>query len=1383
MTKKTSSEIYQKMTPIEHILKRPDTYVGSVQPENIEIQVPSFDINSHTFLSKFIPAPLESLKMERKKLVVVPAFMKIFDEILVNAADNKIRDPNMTTISITVDPYLGKISILNDGKGIPVEIHAKEKVYIPKMIFGQLLTSSNYDDDAQKVTGGRNGYGAKLTNLYSKEFVVTTRNARNCAEYKQTWKNNMKDLDPEEMKEFSRREFKAMFESRLFKEELNENLSDTSFEEDKKSSSDIIKEPTKQELKRFQNKIESINNLINENLTKKLETSKSQSVLIFNEVLKEIFPSFTEVEFTPDLQRFGMTSFDSDTLIVLAKRACDLAGSTEKTCQVILNGQIIPIDSFESYMDLFLSNGAVKVFERVNSRWSVGVTASDGHFQHISFVNSIFTPVGGKHVSHVSDNLVNKLCDELQKRTKRKQIRKAFVKNQLFVFVNCLISNPAFKSQTKEFLSSDPRTFGSKCDLSNGFIKKILDSEILEQINSYLAFREHKELKKTDGKKSKRIFGLPKLVDAHKAGTKESHKCHLILTEGDSAKQLALSGLSVVGQDYFGIFPLRGKMLNVREANKEQLIKNAEVEAVKKIIGLKIGQDYSNNTEEGAKNYSLLRYGKIIIMADQDLDGSHIKGLIINFIHFFWPSLIRRNDFLYQMITPIVVATLNSSVSQRTLAKDRKLFYSVTEFNRWREEVQTSRGAGSWTFKYYKGLGTSDAREGKEYFKNLSKNLKPFRRESEEDEKKIEMAFEKKMIAERKNWLIEQYKDDLFVDLSRPFVSYCTFVDFELINFSMHDAFRSIPAFIDGLKPVQRKILYTALFRGLKRDMKVSTFAAAVSQLTNYHHGEMSLYKAIIGMAQNFTGSNNLNLLVPAGQFGSRNKLGKDAASPRYIHTRLEPITAKLFPIADLPVLEYKEEDGEAIEPKFFVPILPLVLLNGAEGIGTGWSTKISCYNPKEVLLNVRNFLARKELVEMQPWFRGFTGKIESNANGGWNVSATVEMYENSANEIVLEVSEPSLFRDMDDLKEKYDKLVQSGFLIDFVSNCLGAKTTFSLILGESAKAALLTASAGEEKWSANLKEVLRTFYLTSSISGSNMVLFDMENKPVKFQTVFEIIEQHATIRLQLYEKRKAYLIATIKEELRVLSNKTRFILDVNAKKIVLNNRKKTEIEKELEEKGFDKLLVKTKKRKETTDEEPNIISGNKANFDYLLQMRLSSLTFEKVEELLKQHKYKEKELEVLIATKVEALWHQELDEFEEEYARFERAWFDDFQESLKKTNQGKRTKHSAVNLPSDKIAVSLEEGESQKRTVTKRSKVTKEKSVKSTKKTKKVKVTKTEEYLDEFDKAVGIVPKTVSKKSLKKKTIKKLDLTEESESMELSGSDSEVDVVYEQSK
>lgn len=164
---KTIEEVYQKKTQLEHILLRPDTYIGSIEKHTQSLWVFEQDLMVH------------------RPITFVPGLYKIFDEILVNAADNKQRDPKMDSLKVVIDAEENCISVYNNGDGVPVEIHQEEKVYVPELIFGHLLTSSNYDDTVKKTTGGRNGYGAKLTNIFSREFVIETADGKRQKKYKQ----------------------------------------------------------------------------------------------------------------------------------------------------------------------------------------------------------------------------------------------------------------------------------------------------------------------------------------------------------------------------------------------------------------------------------------------------------------------------------------------------------------------------------------------------------------------------------------------------------------------------------------------------------------------------------------------------------------------------------------------------------------------------------------------------------------------------------------------------------------------------------------------------------------------------------------------------------------------------------------------------------------------------------------------------------------------------------------------------------------------------------------------------------------------------------------------------------------------------------------------
>ncbi|GBG92399.1 hypothetical protein CBR_g55332 [Chara braunii] len=1151
---KTIEEVYQKKTQLEHILLRPDTYVGSIEK-----------LTQHMWV-------YEDGTLRHRAVTFVPGLYKIFDEILVNAADNKQRDPSMDAVKVDINPETNTISVFNTGDGVPVEIHAEEGVYVPEMIFGHLLTSSNYDDTRKKTTGGRNGYGAKLTNIFSTEFVIETADGKRGRRYKQVFSENMgKKSDP------------------------------------------------------------------------KITTCKASE-------------NWTRVTFKPDLAKFGMDTLEHDVVALMSKRVLDVAGVLGKSVKVELNGTRLPIKSFSDYVGMYLdaseknSGTEVKlprIYEKVNDRWEVCVSLSEGQFQQVSFVNAINTTKGGTHVNYVSEQVVNKLLAVANKKNKQANLKPFQIKCHLWVFVNALIENPAFDSQTKETLTTRPTAFGSPCTLSEVFLKKVVGCGIVEELLSFASTKLSKELKKNDGTKRQRLTGIPKLDDANDAGGKNSEHCTLILTEGDSAKALAVSGLSVVGRDRYGVFPLRGKLLNVREASHKQIMENAEINQIKQIMGLQHGKEYDS--------VKSLRYGHLMIMTDQDHDGSHIKGLLINFIHSFWPSLLKVPNFLLEFITPIVKATKGG----RTLT-----FYTMPEYDAWKESLGGS--TKGWSVKYYKGLGTSSAKEAKEYFSELDRHRKDFEWRTEEDGEAIELAFSKKKIEDRKRWL-RNFEEGTYIDLTNTTLNYTDFVNQELILFSMADLARSIPSAVDGLKPGQRKILFSCFKRNLKNDIKVAQLSGYVSEHSAYHHGEASLSSTIVNMAQDFVGSNNVNLLMPSGQFGTRLQGGKDAASPRYIYTRLSPLTRMLFPEADDGLLSYLNDDGQSIEPKWYMPILPTVLLNGAEGIGTGWSTFLPNYNPLEITENIRRLMRGEDVIPMHPWYRGFKGIIEQvdradqTRGKSYVVSGTIEQVD----ETTLRVTELPIRKWTQDYKEFLETLLVGNektgppFIKDYKEYHTDTEVLFEIQLSEENMAAALEVG------------LYKKFKMTTNISTSNVNLFDPSGQIRTYDGPEDILKDFYKLRLEYYSARKASQLEGLQYEMTKLDNKVRFILMVIKGEIIVSNRKKADLLAELKQLGFTPLANKAVKKKgqnsalpeeegeEATEEEEEDGAGKGfgkgGGYDYLLSMPIWSLTLEKVEELLRDQESKKADLETLMATTPSQMWDTDLTTFLAGYEAYEK--------------------------------------------------------------------------------------------------------------------------------
>jgi DNA topoisomerase-2 len=258
----------------------------------------------------------------------------------------------------------------------------------------------------------------------------------------------------------------------------------------------------------------------------------------------------------------------------------------------------------------------------------VGIGLSEGNsFESISFVNGMATSRGGTHINAIVNQVTKRIIERVSKidPSLSDVLTPGLIRRNLFVSCNALIENPTFDSQMKEYLTSNPSTFGSSCDLTENFLNELIKSEedggpgIVEEVINVAKGRQQANLfKQVGGKKNKRqLLSIPKLEDAHRAGLNDgsSSDCTLILTEGDSAKALAVAGLEVIGRETYGVFPLRGKFLNVRHASVDQLAKNKEVKALIAILGLDFDKEY--DTLEERKE---LRYGHVMLMTDQDTE-------------------------------------------------------------------------------------------------------------------------------------------------------------------------------------------------------------------------------------------------------------------------------------------------------------------------------------------------------------------------------------------------------------------------------------------------------------------------------------------------------------------------------------------------------------------------------------------------------------------------------------------------------------------------------------------------------------------------------------------------------------------------------------------
>jgi DNA topoisomerase-2 len=927
---------------------------------------------------------------------------------------------------------------------------------------------------------------------------------------------------------------------------------------------------------------------------------------------------YTKITFKPDYKRLGLSGLTPEIVSLLRKRVYDIAAVTDKNLKVKYNSTLVPIKNFQQYIDLYIGDKSEvpRVYEDSDNRWEYAVALTpNNEFTQVSFVNGIHTAKGGKHVEYILGQITRKLCEFIEKKKKVK-VNQNSIKEQLILFIRCDIENPAFDSQTKDYMNTPSSKFGSKCEVSDKFIEKVAKMGVMDAALQLTEVKENKAAKKTDGVKSKSVRGIPKLTDANWAGTEKSKDCVVIFCEGDSAKAGIISGLSSEDRNTIGVYPLKGKLLNVRGESVKKISENNEISEIKKILGLETGKKY--NTFEDV--YKHLRYGKVLFMTDQDLDGSHIKGLGINLFQSEWSSLVEIPGFIGFMNTPILKAKKGDAELN---------FYNDGEYEEWKQENE-SKG---WKIKYYKGLGTSTGKEFREYFEN--KKIVGFAM-SEKSDDTIDMVFNKKRADDRKDWL-KLYDRSSFIDTSKQIITYDEFIHKELIHFSKYDCDRSIPNLMDGLKISLRKILYSAFKKNLTTEIKVAQFSGYVSEHSGYHHGEASLNAAIVGMAQNFVGSNNINLFMPNGQFGTRLQGGKDSASERYIFTQLNKITRTLFPAHDDNILSYLNDDGLIVEPVYYAPIIPMILVNGSKGIGTGFSTDIMCYNPIQIIQYLKNKLISSEesAIDFIPFYDGFKGQITKLSDDKFLIKG---LYEKTGHDTIRVTELPVGFW-TEDFKELLEKLIEPGqdkegkkivsVVKDYDDMSKDTNVDFTITFAKG-KLEELEQSKGD--YACNGIEKLLKLYTTNTTT--NMHLFDADDKLQKYEKISDIIDAYYEVRLKLYQTRKDYMIDALEKELVLLSNKAKYIQENLEGTVDLRKKKKEQVIEMLESKGYDLI-------------------GDDIEYKYLTKMPMDSVTEENVEKLLKEKGTKDQELTIIKSTTINAMWSSELNNLLEQYLEY----------------------------------------------------------------------------------------------------------------------------------
>lgn len=1110
---------YSKKNPIEHILLRPDMYVGSSKLRQLEEYVANKDDSGQYYISKQL-------------ISSSPAILRIFVEALSNAIDNversKKTDTLCTYIKINIDKDSGETSISNDGDIVPIEKNEEENCYNHTMIFGQLLTGSNYDDEEERIISGRNGLGIKLCNVFSSYFSVEGCDPVTQQIFFQSWTNNMRQ-----------------------------------------TTGPVIKK-TK--------------------LTK----------------------GYTKVTWIPDFAQFGIDKYTDDIINLYTRYILDAAMLSK--VKIYLNKELLPYNNLQKYSTLYQNISDEKLYIKTNN--SEVLLSPYSEFQAISFVNGVYTKLGGQHVNSWIESIFRPLLSKINKKGKP-LLNIKDIKQFFRIFVVATVINPEFDGQNK-FKLEAPEI---KTKISKNNIDSILKWNVINDIEDIIRSKEMMVMKKSERKK-KGFTKINGLDPANNAGTKNSYKCTLVLCEGLSAKSYVVAGIEKgvydkKGRDWFGIYPLRGKLLNVRNAVPTAISKNAVITDIIQTLGLRHDIDY--RIEE---NYKTLRYGKVMVTTDADVDGIHIEGLLMNLFHSLFPTiLLRQTPYIVSMKTPIV------RVFGKKGEKDL-LFYDERKYHNFVSQTDKKFKA-----KYYKGLGTTKPSDVPDTF-----GLKMVEYKHDDDTNfNMNKVFDKRFADSRKNWL-EEYNETCVNSESLDdmgnivHMNITDFINNELIKFSHNDCKRSIPNCIDGLKESQRKILYSVKKRNLKYNgtsLKVAQLGGYVAEHTNYQHGEQNLFETITKMANEFPGSNNIPLLYRDGMFGTRLAGGKDAASPRYIFTKMEALTHLIFRQEDDVLLDYIIDDGDLVEPKFYIPIIPMILVNGCSaGIGTGWSSNIPCYNPLELIECIKIWLDTDGEIfvedpdnedniislfpELNPWYRDFTGNIEQVDSQKYITTGQIQ---ETKKENTIQVTELPIGLWTDKFKEICEDLLESKKIKSIKNYSTTKKVNF--FINETQN---------------GIKCNINTLKLKSYIYTSNLVLFNTENKIKKYKNVYEIIQDFCTIRFSYYVKRKEYLINSLKSELLILQNKHRFINEIINNNLNIMNIPEEELILELENKNYNKI---------------------NDNYDYLLKLQIRTFTQNKIIQLTNEIQILENKINILLTTTEKQMWLSDIEDFVIEYKKW----------------------------------------------------------------------------------------------------------------------------------
>ena len=1181
---------YKKYDARTHAYMLPGMYIGADTPSPREEWIYNF----------------ETGRAENSQVDFVPGCERLFLEVLTNASDNvgRSRRAGVDPGNLEITMNAKTVTIKNFGLPIPIEMHPEEQKLVPTLVFGSMRTGSNYEKDRHEA--GVNGLGVKLANIFSHRLTIAVYDAIRHKSLTQEWTDNMK----------------------------------------------VCHDPVVQDY-----------------------TGQISSV---------------EVSYDMDFARFGYQEWNGtsggytvEAFALFARHALDI--SLNAKTKVIFNGIEFNISNIREYARLYF--GDIVDSGILHYEWPEGTevtkkrngvqTAKDQTIvphvemivmdtpdqgKHVSFVNCMMTRDGGVHVNAAMEsvgrnavNMVNKnVLEKIKRQNKGKEltaeqkrshsINIADVRPHLSIIVAVRVQDPKFTSQSKTQLNSPT----PKVVVTEDELRPMQKWELIDRLYAAMEAKQFRNMKKSDGKMS-RYIRLRKGIDANQAGKAQRHKCVLYASEGQSAAGYIEKMLKHIpnGRDYVGVLPMRGKGLNVMNADRFKIENNAEIAELKKMLGLVEGTDYSVET-----NFKKLRYSALMIMADSDVDGKHIIGLVLLYFHCRFPSLLARGYVMYYR-TPIVRVKKGAQVHK---------FYIPREYELWRQRTPDYE---KWNHKYYKGLGTSTNAEIKDDYMN-PRVIYCFY--DDQAPTAMRLAFDKRLADQRKDW-IGAWRNMLEIeDIQLQPIS--QFINFELILYSVDNVKRSIPRLIDGFKESHRKLIHGSHQKfkigPLEKkytEVKVAQLSAYVAGETHYHHGERILDDVIVGMVQDFVGSNNVRWFVPGGQFGTRYRGGKDSSQTRYTFTQPERLLPYIIRKEDAAILEHLNDEGEKVEPVTYYPIIPMILVNGGHGIATGHSTYIPNHNPLDIIKWIRMRLqghADLDLPDVLPWYLGFKGFIQViDRRKGKQETETNPNVQQVPQIQVAEVDETLEGTDAEAEENEYAGLDEDDYSDDEVDP---DRPRFSMITTGcfhiEVNGTIVVTELPIGRWSENYHKWLEELVEKKKITGfrdnsidndvyfeiygfkdtpniaslklkksyglTNMVLLDENDRPTRYDTSHDILQAYYLRRLPAYQRRKDYILGDLSKQIETLNHKIRFIRAILDKEIRIKNRKTAETKARMAELGIPGELLDS--------------------------TSLRHLSEEDIAALMAKIQAKTAEIQTLLGTTPEQMWTRELDELERVY-------------------------------------------------------------------------------------------------------------------------------------